>query len=81
MGLLGDERERVARVPVICAGPVTAAAAREAGFLDVVVSADPGASAMVEAVAELWQRTRGLAKRERVEGVMTAEVATKGSGE
>lgn len=54
--LLGDDREVVARVPAICAGPVTAKAAREAGLIVAVVSADPGAAAIADAVAEHWRR-------------------------
>jgi uroporphyrinogen III methyltransferase/synthase len=56
LSLLGDDREVVARVPAICAGPVTAQAAREAGLIVAVVSADPGATAIADAVAKHWRR-------------------------
>jgi hydroxymethylbilane synthase len=54
--LLGDDREVVARVPAICAGLVTAKAAREAGLIVAVVSVDPGATAIADAVAQHWRR-------------------------
>lgn len=52
--LLGEERHLVETVPAVCAGPVTAAAVREAGLPVAAVSAQPGAAAMVEAMIEYW---------------------------
>ena len=52
--LLGHERCLVEHIPAICAGPVTAAAVREAGLPVALVSTHPGSPAMVEAVADYW---------------------------
>lgn len=54
LAMLGHERSLVDRLATICAGPVTAAAVREAGLPVAAVSAHPGASAMVEALAGYW---------------------------
>lgn len=55
--LLGKDAAAVQHVPVVCPGPATAEAAKDAGFAAVVSARDPGAQAMAEAVARLW-RTR-----------------------
>ena len=60
ISLLGEEKDVLARVPAICAGPVTAQAAHEAGLIVAVVSADPGAAAMADALARHWVREPGL---------------------
>lgn len=58
--MLGDERSVVSPIPVVCAGPVTAQAARQAGLLVAAVSDDPGATAIAEAFVAHWQtRSRG----------------------
>ncbi|MCA9880583.1 MAG: hydroxymethylbilane synthase [Thermomicrobiales bacterium] len=54
--LLGNEWPLVKQAPAVCAGPVTAAAVREAGLHVAVTSPDPGASAMVDGLAEYWNR-------------------------
>ena len=59
IALLGADRHRVPDVPVFCAGPVTAAAAEELGLRVAGVSADPGAPAIVDAIAAFWQAKRG----------------------
>ncbi|HEX5991781.1 MAG TPA: hypothetical protein VFY70_04380, partial [Thermomicrobiales bacterium] len=41
-------------IPVVCAGPVTAQAAREAGLLVAAVSESPDTAAMSKAIAEYW---------------------------
>jgi uroporphyrinogen-III synthase len=55
LDMLGRERFLIEQIPAICAGPVTAAAVREAGLPVAVVSRDPGAAPMVEELAEYWQ--------------------------
>jgi uroporphyrinogen-III synthase len=52
--LLGPERFLIDPIPAICAGPVTAAAVREAGLRVATVSTHPGAPAMVDALSEFW---------------------------
>ncbi len=47
-------------VPVVCAGPVTGQAARDAGLSVAAISEGPGATAMTEAIATYW-RARGEA--------------------
>ena len=59
IALLGADRHRVPDVPVFCVGPVTAAAAEELGLRVAGVSADPGAPAIVDAIAAFWQQKRG----------------------
>lgn len=54
--LVGGDIACTRQVPVICAGPVTAASAREAGFLVVGVSDDPGPESMADAVVAVWSR-------------------------
>jgi hydroxymethylbilane synthase len=54
LDLLGEDRSVLNRMLVICAGPVTAAAARDAGLRVDAVCDDPGASAMVQAIATHW---------------------------
>lgn len=51
LALLGDDHPALGAVPVVCAGPATAHAARDAAFAVVAVSDDPGAMAMTEAIA------------------------------
>ena len=54
VALLESQRIAVGSVPVICAGPVTAQAAREAGLLVAAVSESPDMAAMSKAIAEFW---------------------------
>ena len=50
----------VTQVPVVCAGSVTASAAKEAGFAVVAMGIDSGAEATADAISDLWRtRTRG----------------------
>jgi uroporphyrinogen-III synthase len=58
--MLGDERYLIEQIPAICAGPVTAAAVREAGLRVAMESTHPGAPAMVNAVAEYWNHRRSV---------------------
>jgi hydroxymethylbilane synthase len=51
VALLGPDRDAIADVPAVCAGPVTARAARDEGFSRVVISDDPGPEAMAAAVS------------------------------
>lgn len=44
-------------VPAICAGPITAAAARDAGLFVAATSLDPGPEAMAQAVVDTLSRT------------------------
>lgn len=60
ISLLGEEKDALTRVPAICAGPVTAQAAHEAGLIVAVISDDPGAAAMADALAKHWGRESGL---------------------
>jgi uroporphyrinogen III methyltransferase/synthase len=55
VGLLGPDCVDLHRIPVVCAGPVTAQAAREAGLLVTAVSESPDAAAMSNAIAAFWQ--------------------------
>jgi uroporphyrinogen III methyltransferase/synthase len=59
--MLGHEQFLIERIPAVCAGPVTAAAVREAGLQVARVSTHPGAPNVVEAVADYWN-SRGLAQ-------------------
>ena len=52
--LLESQRIAVSSIPVVCAGPVTAQAAREAGLLVAAVSESPDTAAMSKAIAEYW---------------------------
>jgi len=54
VALLGSECARLNGIPVVCAGPVTARAAREAGLLVSVVSESPDVAAMSKAIASFW---------------------------
>jgi hydroxymethylbilane synthase len=54
VALLGSECAGLKRMPVVCAGPVTAQAAREAGLSVTAVSESPDVAAMSKAVAEVW---------------------------
>jgi uroporphyrinogen III methyltransferase/synthase len=51
--LLGTDRAALRDMHVVCAGPVTAAAAREAGLEVDAVSDDPGPTSMAAAIASL----------------------------
>jgi uroporphyrinogen-III synthase len=56
---LGSEGICLNTIPTICAGPVTAQAAREAGLLVTAVSESPDPAAMSEAIARVWLRAGG----------------------
>jgi hydroxymethylbilane synthase len=53
--LLGPDCAGLNTIPVVCAGPVTAQAAREAGLLVTAVSESPDAAAMSNAIAAFWR--------------------------
>src|SRR5215212_1520581 len=54
IALFGTDCVSLKTIPVVCAGPVTAQAAREAGLLVTAVSESPDAAAMSEAIAAFW---------------------------
>ncbi len=54
VALLAAEDIALNAIPVVCAGPVTAQAAREAGLLVVAVSESPDMAAISKAIAEFW---------------------------
>jgi uroporphyrinogen-III synthase len=54
VGLLGSNCVGLSTIPVVCAGPVTAKAAQEAGLLVTAVSESPDAAAMSNAIAAFW---------------------------
>ena len=56
--LVGDAPCKLGAVPAICAGPVTAAAAREAGLFVAATSVNPGPEAMAQAVADSLGRSQ-----------------------
>jgi len=56
--LLESERVALSTIPVVCAGPVTAEAAREAGLSVAAVSETPDVHAVSEAVAAFWRSAR-----------------------
>jgi uroporphyrinogen III methyltransferase / synthase len=59
VALLGSNCVGLNRIPVVCAGPVTAQAAREAGLSVTAVSESPDAVAMSKAIAGFWRDARG----------------------
>jgi hydroxymethylbilane synthase len=59
VALLGSDCVGLNRIPVVCAGPVTAQAAREAGLFVTAVSETPDAVAMSNAIAGFWRDARG----------------------
>lgn len=54
--LLGEERSLLDGVAIVCAGPVTADAAHEAGLRVTAVSAEPGDEAVADAVVAACRR-------------------------
>jgi uroporphyrinogen-III synthase len=60
--LLGAGAAVLRDVPVVCAGPVTEQAAKDAGFGEIAVGVDPGVAAMTDTVRGLW-RTLAQARR------------------
>ena len=54
VALLESEGIDLNTIPVVCAGPVTAQAAREAGLLVAGVSESPDLAAISKAIAEFW---------------------------
>jgi uroporphyrinogen-III synthase len=53
--LFGVDTSVLGDVPVVCAGPVSKQAAKDAGFAVVGIGDGAGAKAMAEAVLELWR--------------------------
>jgi uroporphyrinogen-III synthase len=72
IGLLGPNCIDLHTIPVVCAGPVTARAAREAGLLVAAVSESPDPAAMANAITAFWQDARA--------GVALAGTATAHEG-
>jgi uroporphyrinogen-III synthase len=60
MAILGEERHCLAGVPVFCAGAVTAAAAREHNLAVAGISDEPGAEAIVAAIATFWKQREAV---------------------
>jgi hydroxymethylbilane synthase len=58
--MLAQERFLIEQIPAVCAGPVTAAAVRQAGLPVALVSTHPGAAAMTEALANFWAHHRSV---------------------
>jgi hydroxymethylbilane synthase len=58
VAMLGPECAGLNKMPVVCAGPVTAQAAREAGLLVTAVSESPDVAAMSKAIAGFWLNAR-----------------------
>jgi hydroxymethylbilane synthase len=54
VALLKSESIAMDAIPVVCAGPVTARAAREAGLLVAAVSESPDTAVVTKAIAEFW---------------------------
>lgn len=54
VALLASESIALNTIPVVCAGPVTAHAAREAGLFVAAVSESPDIASMSKAIAEFW---------------------------
>jgi uroporphyrinogen-III synthase len=59
VALLGSESVGLNRIPVVCAGPITAQAARGAGLLVTAVSESPEPAAMVQAIVGHWLKAGG----------------------
>jgi uroporphyrinogen-III synthase len=54
VALLASEAIALNTIPVVCAGPVTAQAARDAGLLVAAVSESPDTASISNAIAEFW---------------------------
>jgi uroporphyrinogen-III synthase len=54
VALLKSESIAMDAIPVVCVGPVTARAAREAGLLVAAVSESPDTAVVTKAIAEFW---------------------------
>lgn len=61
--LVGDAPCILESVPAICAGPITAAAARDAGLFVAATSVNPGPEAMAQAVVDSLSHTSACAAR------------------
>ena len=59
VALLASECITLNAIPVVCTGPVTAQAAREAGLSVVAVSESPDMAAISKAIAEFWRHAGG----------------------
>jgi uroporphyrinogen-III synthase len=54
VALLASQSIALNTIPVVCAGPVTAEAAREAGLLVAAVSESPDVTSLSKAIAAFW---------------------------
>ncbi|MCD6028227.1 MAG: hemD [Thermomicrobiales bacterium] len=82
--LLGPDFAAVRDVPVVCTGPVTEQAARDAGFGEIAIGVDPGVAAMIDAVRELWRtqaRARGRSSGPRLAVAAANEHLLERSGD
>jgi uroporphyrinogen III methyltransferase/synthase len=61
LALLGGDARGLRDIPVVCAGPVTARAAEEAGLRVAGVSPGPDPAAIVETIAAHWRERDGAA--------------------
>jgi uroporphyrinogen-III synthase len=61
VALLGSDCVGLNAIPVVCAGPVTARAAREAGLLVTAVSESPDTATMTDAIAAFWRDAGAVA--------------------
>ena len=78
LAMLPTARRAVSAIPAVCAGPITAQAAREMGFFVAAVGADPGPRAMANAVAKYW-RSRVSQREDSDWPLRLAGRVTKGS--
>jgi uroporphyrinogen-III synthase len=78
LALVGAGFPCVLDISTFCAGPVTADAARQAGFHDVVVCDDPGAAGVIDAVASHW-RERGGGSAPRAD-LLSSGLAARSAG-
>ena len=68
LALPGMNGTAVTQVPVVCAGAVTASAAKKAGFAVVAMGVDSSAEATADAISDLWRtwnRGRGASNEPR----------------
>jgi uroporphyrinogen-III synthase len=82
--LLGPDFAAVRDVPVVCTGPVTEQAARDAGFGEIATGVDPGVAAMIDAVRGLWRtqsRARGRSSGPRLAVAAANEHLLERSGD
>jgi uroporphyrinogen III methyltransferase/synthase len=75
IALLGSDCVDLNGIPVVCAGPTTAQAAREAGLSVTAVSESPDATAMSRAIASFWSDAGGEKPLDEVETVRAGRSA------